>query len=78
MITRLFSLKVSVYFNHYNNNMYEAYLSIDDDMVIFIFLSYTIYTAEPKNDSELEEEIDLGGVQHNEKVWFFLHEYKWQ
>ena len=58
--------------------MYEAYLSIDEDMVIFIYLSYTMYTAEPKNDSELEEEIDLGGVQHNEKVWFFLHEYKWQ
>ena len=57
--------------------MYEAYLSIDEDMVIFIYLSYTMYTAEPKNDSELEEEIDLGGVQHNEKVWFFLHEYKW-
>ena len=56
--------------------MYEAYLSIDDDMVIFIFLSYTMYTAEPKNDSELEEEIDVCGVQHNEKVWFFLLEYK--
>ena len=78
MITHLFFLKVSVYLNHFNDNMYEAYLSIDDDMVIFIFLSYTMYTAEPKNDSELEEEIDLGGVQHNEKVWFFLHEYKWQ
>ena len=48
--------------------MYKAYLSIDDDMVIFIFLSYTMYTAEPKNDSELEDEIDLCGVQHNEKV----------
>ena len=57
--------------------MYEAYLSIDDDMVIFIFQLYTMYTAEPKNDSELEEEIDVCGVQHNEKVWFFLFEYKW-
>ena len=75
MITRLFSLKVSVYFNLYNHNVYEAYLSIDDDMVIF-FLSYTMNTAEPKNDSELGEEIDVCGVQHNEKVWFFLLEYK--
>ena len=48
--------------------MYEAYLSIDEDMVIFIYLSYTMYTAEPKNDSEQEEEIDLCGVQRNEKV----------
>ena len=68
MITRLFSLKVSIYFNHYSHNMYEAYLSIEDDMVILIFLSYTMYTAEPKKDSELEEEIDVCGVQHNEKV----------
>ena len=58
--------------------MYEAYLSIDDDMVIFIFLSYTMYSAEPKNDSDLEEEIDRYGVQHKEKVRFFLLEYKWQ
>ena len=56
--------------------MYEAYLSIHDDMVIFILLSYAMNTAEPKNDSELGEEIDVCGVQHNEKVWFFLLEYK--